>query len=92
MKGFLSLSILMLGLSAFSAHGSEHNLPGFVTKMEYGRLWVFKGYPPEYEALKQQGEPIKQFVSIGFGPNGMTINAADQAVLHVYHTALSQKN
>jgi len=91
MKYFLSLSILMLGMSVFPAHGSEHNLPGFVTEMEYGRLWVFKDYPPEYEALKQHGEPIKQFVSIGSGPNCMAINAADQAVLDAYHTAPSQK-
>ena len=92
MKGFLSLSILMLGLSAFSVHGSEHNLPGFVTEIEDGRLWVFKESSPEYEAFKQQGEPIKQFVSVGTGPNGMTIKAADQAVLDAYHAALGQNN
>lgn len=92
MKGFLSVGVLMLGLTTFSAHASEHNLPGFVTEVEEGRLWVFKENSPEYEAFKQHGEPIKQFVSIGTGPDGMTIKAADQAVLDAYHTALGQKN
>ena len=60
--------------------------------MEDGRLWLFKESSPEYEAFKQQGEPIKQFVNVSTGPNGMTIKAADQAVLGDYHAALGQKN
>ncbi|MGL4938319.1 hypothetical protein [Shewanella sp.] len=36
----LGLGLLGLGLFACVAHVSEFNLPGFVTEVEGGRLWV----------------------------------------------------
>ncbi|MGL4756456.1 MAG: hypothetical protein ACRCXB_29220 [Aeromonadaceae bacterium] len=91
MKRFISAAVLMLGMTAFSAHASEHNLPGFVTEVEDGRLWVFKEGSAEHQAFKQHGEPAKQFSSIGTGPNGMTVKAADQAALDEYLSALAKQ-
>ena len=92
MKRLMSASILMLGLSAFSVHASEYDKPGFVTEVEDGRLWVFKDGSEEYKAFKQHGEPVKQFTSIGTGPGGMTVKAADQSALDGYHAAMAAKN
>ncbi|MGL4711308.1 MAG: hypothetical protein ACRCWP_01740 [Shewanella sp.] len=84
MKKTALMSLLGLGLFACVAHASEFDLPGFVTEVEDGRLWVFKEHSAELTEFKQHGEPAKQFAMIGVGPKGMTIKSADQETLDEY--------
>ena len=90
MKLVIPLACLLGSLASFSAHSAEHDLPGFVTQVEDGRLWVFKEGSPEHQAFQQHGEPLKQFSNIGAGPNGMTVKSADQATLDDYLKALAK--
>lgn len=84
MKKTALMSLLGLGLFACVAHASEFDLPGFVTEVEDGRLWVFKENSAELTEFKKHGEPAKQFTVIGAGPKGMTVKAADQITLDEY--------
>lgn len=84
MKKKALMSLLGLGLFACVAQASEFNLPGYVTEVEEGRLWVFKENSAELAEFKQYGEPAKQFTVIGAGPKGMTVKAADQQTLDEY--------
>lgn len=90
MKLFFSLGCLLCSLASFSAHSAEHDIPGFVTQVEDGRLWVFKESSEEHKAFQQHGEPLKQFSRIGVGPDGMTVKSADQATLDDYLKAFAQ--
>lgn len=91
MKKLTIASMLTVGLLAGAAQASEYNLPGFVTEVEDGRLWVFKEGSAELEEFKQHGEPAKQFNNIGAGPDGMTIKAANQETLDEYMAVMSKK-
>ena len=62
-------------------------LPGFYTRMEDGRLWVFKTGSAELDAFLQTGEPAKQVVRPLAGPFGLTIKAADSEVIDEYLAA-----
>lgn len=84
MKKTALMSLLGLSLFACVAHASEFNLPGFVTEVEDGRLWVFKENSAELSEFKQHGEPAKQFTVIGAGPKGMTVKSADKETLDEY--------
>lgn len=84
----LGLTLILWSALTFA---SEYNLPGFVTEIEDGRLWVFKAGSKELDEFKKTGEPAKQFTNIGAGPNGMTIKSADQAILDAYLKAYQQK-
>ena len=84
MKRYISLGCLIFSLASFTVQSAEHDVPGFITEIENGRLWVFKEGSPEYQDFKQHGEPAKQFSNIGAGPNGMTVKSADQATLDEY--------
>lgn len=84
MKKTALMSLLGLGLFACVAHASEFDLPGFVTEVEDGRLWVFKENSAELTEFKQHGEPAKQFTVIGAGPKGMTVKSADKETLDEY--------
>jgi acylphosphatase len=77
------LGFTLIACSALS-FAIEYNLPGFVTEIEDGRLWVFKKDSKELEEFKKHGEPAKQFTNIGAGPNGMTVKSADQGTLDEY--------
>ena len=56
-------------------------LPGFYTRMEDGRLWVFKRDSVELETFLQTGKPAKQVVRPLAGPFGLTIKAVGTGVL-----------
>lgn len=86
-----SVLVLMVGLWITPALASEFDLPGYVTEVEDGRLWVFKSNSAELAEFKEHGEPAKQFTNIGAGPNGMTVKSADQATLDEYLKAYQQK-
>jgi hypothetical protein len=76
--------------SPLYAHG-EFDIPGFVTEVEDGRLWVFREGSQELKDFKASGEPAKQFTDIGNGPNGMTVKAADEQTLKDYLKAINKK-
>ncbi|MEZ6936503.1 hypothetical protein [Aeromonas sp. S19(2024)] len=86
-----SAALLGFSLLGSAAFASEFNLPGFITEVEDGRLWVFKEGSPELEEFKQHGEPAKQFSNIGAGPNGMTVKAANQETLDEYLAEAKKK-
>ena len=62
-------------------------LPGFYTRMEEGRLWVFKAESAELESFLQTGEPAKQVVRPLAGPFGLTIKAVGSEVIDEYLAA-----
>ena len=62
-------------------------LPGFYTRMDDGRLWVFKTGSAELDAFLQTGEPAKQVVRPLAGPFGLTIKAVASEVIDEYLAA-----
>ncbi|MGL4204594.1 MAG: hypothetical protein ACRCRW_00465 [Aeromonadaceae bacterium] len=90
MKLYVSLGCLLWSLASFSVHSAEHDIPGFITEVEEGRLWVFKEGSLEYQEFKKHGEPLKQFSNIGAGPNGMTVKSADQSTLDSYLSEIAK--
>lgn len=62
-------------------------LPGFYTRMDDGRLWVFRADSAELEEFLQTGDPAKQVVRPLAGPFGLTIKAVDTAVIDEYLAA-----
>lgn len=62
-------------------------LPGFYTRMDDGRLWVFRAGSADLEEFLQTGEPAKQVVRPLAGPFGLTIKAVDTAVIDEYLAA-----
>jgi hypothetical protein len=67
--------------------GSAYDKAGFVTKVEDGRLWVFKEGSKELEQFEKTGEPSINVSRIGEGPEGMTLKAPSAEVLEAYLTA-----
>lgn len=61
---------------------------GFETKIEDGRLWVFKSGSKEWEAFSKHGEPAKQVTRIAAGPGGMTVKSSDSKVIDEYLAAM----
>ncbi len=62
--------------------------PGFVTRIEDGRLWVFKSGSDEFKKFTEHGELAKHIIRPGAGPNGMTVKSPDAETLDAYLTAL----
>jgi hypothetical protein len=65
----------------------RYTLPGFFVRMEDGRLWVFKTASPDLEAFLKTGEPAKQVIMPGAGPEGVTVKAVDVETINEYMTA-----
>ena len=61
--------------------------PGFVTRVEDGRLWVFRRESKELESFTKDGELAKHVVRPGAGPMGMTVKAPDSETIVEYLTA-----
>ena len=61
--------------------------PGFVVRMEDGRLWVFRAGSQELAEFEQKGEPVKQVIRPSAGPFGLTIKAVDAETLDAYLSA-----
>jgi hypothetical protein len=84
----VSLAAVVAALLAVPAlASSSYDKPGFVTKVEDGRLWVFKEGSKELEQFQQYGEPTVNVSRIGEGPEGMTLKAPSQEVLDAYNNA-----
>src|SRR5262249_24087182 len=58
--------------------------PGFVTKYDDGRLWVFRQGSKDYDFLLKHGELEKHVIRIGAGPRGMTLKAPDAETIDAY--------
>jgi hypothetical protein len=74
-----------LGLASLAAPAATpYDKPGFVTKVEDGRLWVFKEGSKELEQFEKHGEPTIHVSKIGEGPEGMTLKGPSYEVLDAY--------
>ncbi len=61
--------------------------PGFVTKIDDGRVWVFRQGAPEWNEFQEKGELAKHVIRPGAGPGGMTVRAPDAETLDGYLNA-----
>lgn len=66
---------------------TPYDKPGFVTKIENGRLWVFQEGSKELAEFEKNGEPTINVSRIGEGPEGMTLKAPSNEVIDAYMAA-----
>lgn len=66
---------------------TPYDKPGFVTKIENGRLWVFQEGSKELADFEKNGEPTINVSRIGEGPEGMTLKAPSNEVVDAYMAA-----
>ena len=66
---------------------SQFDKAGFVTKVDDGRLWVFKKDAKELAEFIKHGELVKSVTRVAVGPNRMTVRAADSATIDAYLAA-----
>ena len=82
-KRILTIAALAATLTG-NAFADQYDKSGFVTKVEDGRLWVFKADSPALADMQKNGLPEKAAIRIGAGPDGMTLKAPDDATLDAY--------
>jgi hypothetical protein len=58
--------------------------PGFVTKVDDGRLWVFRSGAKELAEFEKSGELVKSVARLSAGPMGMTLKGPDAETLDAY--------
>jgi hypothetical protein len=61
--------------------------PGFVTKFDDGRLWIFRQDSKDLAEFLKNGDLTKQVVRPGAGPRGMTLKGPDADTIIAYVTA-----
>jgi hypothetical protein len=64
-----------------------HDRPGFITRMEEGRVWVFRKGSKELASYLKGGEPAKSATLVGAGPEGTTLRGPDIETLEAYGAA-----
>ncbi|HVR28750.1 MAG TPA: hypothetical protein VMS86_04385 [Thermoanaerobaculia bacterium] len=84
--------LAVTGLPAAAANrdtgaAAEYAKPGFRVALEDGRLWVFREGSQELQGFLEHGEPARQVVRPGGGPDGLTIKAVDGDVIDAYMAA-----
>jgi hypothetical protein len=57
---------------------------GFETKVQEGRIWVFRPGSSELAEFEKSGDLAKHITRPGAGPQGMTVKAADAETLDAY--------
>jgi hypothetical protein len=62
---------------------------GFVTKIEDGRVWVFRAGCPALADFEEHGELAKHVIRPAAGPMGMTVKSPDTETLEAYLRAIS---
>ncbi len=72
------------GCTATPVGQPTYDKPGFSTKVEDGRLWVFPAGSKDYADFSKGVEPKVIVTRIGAGPNGMTIRSTDPKVIDGY--------
>ncbi len=80
----LVLALAAVSVIGCASTGGEFDKPGFVTKIEDGRLWVFAEGSEELAAFEKDGELAKHITLISRGPNGMTLKAPDKDTALAY--------
>lgn len=60
---------------------------GFVTRLDDGRLWIFRAGSPELEAFEKSGELAKHVILPGAGPDGLTLKSPDRETIDAYLAA-----
>lgn len=78
---------LLLAMAALPAFADGYDKPGFVTKLEKGRLWVFAAGSKELAEFEKNGEPTIAVSKIGEGPEGMTLRGPSVEVIEAYQAA-----
>jgi hypothetical protein len=64
-----------------------YDRPGFVTRVEKGRLWVFRSGSKDLSSYLKGGEPAKSATLVGAGPEGMSLRGPDIETLEAYGAA-----
>ncbi len=75
---------LAITLSGLALADSPHDKPGFFTKVQDERLWVFQEGSKELAEFQKSGEPAIHVSKIGEGPEGMTLKGPSYEVLDAY--------
>lgn len=92
---FLSKSVAMImlvaavggvttDLQADTGSQDAYSKPGFVTRVEDGRLWIFREGSKDLKSFEEHGELAKQVVRPAAGPGGITLKAPDAETLDAY--------
>ena len=81
----LLVSLAFAGVALAQQTGFEK--PGFVTKMQDGRLWVFKEGAPELKKFEEHGELAVHVVRPAGGPKGLTLKAPDAETADAFMAA-----
>jgi hypothetical protein len=63
---------------------SGYDKPGFYTKLEGGRLWVFRQDAKELKEFKEKGELTMHVIRPGAGSGGVTLKAPDKETIMLY--------
>ena len=82
-KRIIAIAVLAVAVAG-TAFADQYDKPGFVTKVEDGRLWVFKAGSPELADMQKNGLPEKAAIRIAAGPDGITIKATSDDVIQAY--------
>lgn len=80
-------ALILLGAVLYSnvtAGSNPYPKPGFVTRLEDGRLWVFRAGSEELAIVENGGELAKHTTQIGAGPAGLTVKAPDNGTILEY--------
>lgn len=83
-KRILAIAALAGALATSAFADQPYDKPGFVTKVDDGRLWVFKDGSPELADMQKNGFPEKAAMRIAAGPDGMTIKAPSDDTIQAY--------
>lgn len=84
MKKFIAAAFATTVVLGLSACANKFEKAGLHVTEEDGRIWVFKEGSENMKMFEEIGEPAKQYTSIGSGPDGKTVKAADLEVLNQY--------
>jgi sugar lactone lactonase YvrE len=61
--------------------------PGFDTRYDDGRLWIFRPGSEDLKAYETMGEPAKHVIRPAAGPDRMTLKAPDMELIEQYMAA-----
>jgi hypothetical protein len=74
-------------VTAPPAAPGPYDRPGFVTRVEKNRVWVFRKGSKDLSSFLKGGEPGKSATLVGAGPEGMTLRGPDIDTLESYLVA-----
>jgi hypothetical protein len=84
---FVIMLLVSVLISDAVAGDTPYCKPGFVTRVEAGRLWVFRAGSAELATVESGGELAKHTTQIGAGPGGMTVKGPDNETILEYLAA-----